>query len=58
MKHSIHPKIQEIYENDSKPDQFSGVDFMDLDDLLNEEQKLIKNTTRDFIKKRVSPIIN
>ena len=58
MKHSIHPKIQEIYENDSKLDQFSGVDFMDLDDLLNEEQKLIKNTTRDFIKKRVSPIIN
>ena len=37
-----------------KQDQFEGVDFLDLDDLLTEEQKLIRSSIRDFVKKEIS----
>ena len=40
-----------------KQDQFDGVDFLDLDDLLTEEQKLIRSSIRDFVKKEISPYI-
>ena len=40
-----------------KQDLFEGVDFLDLDDLLTEEQKLIRSTIRDFVKKEISPYI-
>jgi glutaryl-CoA dehydrogenase len=40
-----------------KQDQFEGVDFLDLDDLLTEEQKLIRSSIRDFVKKEISPYI-
>lgn len=40
-----------------KQDLFEGVDFLDLDDLLSEEQKLIRSSIRDFVKKEISPYI-
>jgi glutaryl-CoA dehydrogenase len=38
-------------------DRFNAPDFYQLDDLLTEEQKLIRNSIRDFVKKEISPII-
>lgn len=38
-------------------DQFEAPDFYHLDDLLTDEQKLIRNSIRDFVKKEISPII-
>lgn len=40
-----------------KQDLFEGVDFLDLDDLLTEEHKLIRNSIRDFVKREISPYI-
>ncbi|MDX5339516.1 MAG: acyl-CoA dehydrogenase family protein [Cyclobacteriaceae bacterium] len=40
-----------------KQDTFEGVDFLDLDDLLTEEHKLIRSSIRDFVKKEISPYI-
>lgn len=36
---------------------FRGVDFYDLDELLTEEQKAVRGTVRDWVSKRVIPII-
>jgi len=38
-------------------DGFESPDFYQLDDLLTEEQKLIRNSVRDFVKKEISPFI-
>jgi glutaryl-CoA dehydrogenase len=38
-------------------DRFEAPDFYQLDDLLTDEQKLIRNSIRDFVKKEISPII-
>jgi glutaryl-CoA dehydrogenase len=38
-------------------DVFESPDFYRIDDLLTEEQKLVRQSTREFIKKEVSPII-
>lgn len=40
-----------------KQDTFEGVDFLEIDDLLTEEQKLIRSSIRDFVKKEISPYI-
>ena len=36
---------------------FPGVDFLDFDSLLTEEQRLVRQTVRDFVDDRVMPII-
>ena len=36
---------------------FPGVDYLDFDSLLTEEQKLVRQTVRDFVDDRVMPII-
>lgn len=38
-------------------DRFQGHDYYGLDDLLTDEQKLIRDTVRAWVKKEVSPII-
>lgn len=38
-------------------DQFESPDYYQLDDLLTEEQKLVRSSLRDFVKKEISPII-
>ncbi len=40
-----------------KKDLFEGVDFLDVDDLLTEEHKLIRSSIRDFVKREISPYI-
>ena len=37
--------------------EFEPVDFYNVDDLLTEEQKLIRNSIRDFVSKEISPNI-
>ncbi len=40
-----------------KPDLFQAPDYYNLDDLLTEEHKLIRDSARAWVKKEVSPII-
>lgn len=40
-----------------RTDQFVSPDYLLLDDLLTEEQKLIRETVRSYVKKEISPII-
>ena len=40
-----------------KPDLFTSPDYFHLDELLTEEHRLIRNTSREWVKKEVSPII-
>ena len=39
------------------PDVFESPDFYQIDDLLTDEHKLIRQSVRDFVKKEISPII-
>lgn len=41
----------------AKQDQFEGVDFYQIDDLLTEEHQLIRSSIRDFVKREISPYI-
>jgi hypothetical protein len=41
-----------------KTDQFEAPDYYLLDDLLTDEQKLIRDTARAWVKKEISPIID
>jgi glutaryl-CoA dehydrogenase len=48
----VHPK------NDAmKPDLFEAPDYYNIDDLLSEEHKLIRDAARAWVKRDVSPII-
>ena len=38
-------------------DNFEGSDFYILDDLLTEEQRLIRDTVRDFVDDQIMPVI-
>ncbi|MDF2157722.1 acyl-CoA dehydrogenase family protein [Algoriphagus sp. CAU 1675] len=50
--------MEEVTINKSlKQDQFEGVDFLNIDDLLTDEHKLIRGSMRDFVKKEISPYI-
>lgn len=40
-----------------KPDLFSSPDYYEIDDLLTEEHLLVRESTRAWVKKAVSPII-
>jgi alkylation response protein AidB-like acyl-CoA dehydrogenase len=40
-----------------KTDNFQSPDYYNIDDLLSDEHKLIRNTVRDWVKQEVSPII-
>ena len=37
--------------------RFPGVDFMDFDSLLNDEERLVRETVRAFVDEKVKPII-
>jgi glutaryl-CoA dehydrogenase len=49
--------LDELYESNRGKDKFIAPDFYGVDDLLSEEQKLIRDSVRDWVKKNVSPII-
>ncbi|APU68625.1 MULTISPECIES: acyl-CoA dehydrogenase family protein [Christiangramia] len=40
-----------------KPDQFQSPDYYNLDELLSDEHKMVRDATREFVKREVSPII-
>ncbi|RZS99749.1 acyl-CoA dehydrogenase family protein [Aquimarina brevivitae] len=40
-----------------KPDLFEAPDYYNLDDLLTEEHKLVRDAARSWVKREVSPII-
>ena len=40
-----------------KPDLFEAPDYYNLDDLLSEEHKLVRDAARQWVKRDVSPII-
>ncbi len=40
-----------------KPDLFNAPDYYQMDDLLTEDHKLIRQAARDWVKKEISPII-
>ena len=40
-----------------KPDLFEAPDYYNLDELLTDEHKLVRNAARDWVKREVSPII-
>jgi len=40
-----------------KPDQFQAPDYYNIDDLLTDEHKMVRDATREFVKREVSPII-
>jgi len=37
--------------------KFGGVDFIDFDSQLNDEEKLVRQTAREFVENEVIPII-
>ncbi|MBX2912866.1 MAG: acyl-CoA dehydrogenase family protein [Cyclobacteriaceae bacterium] len=45
------------HKKSMKRDSFEHPDFYQLDGLLTEEQKLIRGSMRDFVKKEISPYI-
>jgi len=38
-------------------DLFQAPDYYNMDDLLNEEHKMVRDAARDWVKKCISPII-
>ena len=40
-----------------KPDLFEAPDYYNLDDLLSEEHKLVRDAARQWVKRDISPII-
>src|SRR6202171_1978200 len=36
---------------------FAGVDYLDFDSLLTEDQRLVRDTVRDWVEEKVLPII-
>ncbi len=43
--------------NSIRTDNFESPDFYQLDDLLTDEQKLIRNSMRTFVKKEITPFV-
>ena len=41
----------------AKTDNFQSPDYFNIDELLTEEHKLIRETVRNYVKKEISPII-
>lgn len=41
----------------ARTDDFGGVDYLLIDELLSTEHKLVRDATRDFVKTEISPII-
>lgn len=49
--------LDELYGANRGKDRYTAPDFYAIDDLLTEEQKLIRDSVREWVKKDLSPII-
>ena len=41
----------------ARTDVFTSPDYFNVDELLTDEQKLIREAVRNYVKKEISPII-
>lgn len=48
---------EQNFHKSSKKDLFEAPDYYQMDELLSEEHKLIRDSVREWVKKEVSPII-
>ena len=53
----MNNEVSKLKEINGGKDKFSHPDFYQIDDLLNEEQLLIRSSIRDWVKTEISPII-
>lgn len=53
----MNNEVSKLKEINGGKDKFSHPDFYQIDDLLSEEQLLIRSSIRDWVKKEISPII-
>lgn len=51
------PHMRPLKNNDMKPDLFQAPDYYNLDELLSDEHKLVRDAAREWVKRDVSPII-
>ena len=49
--------LQDLKAANQSKDRYVAPDFYQIDDLITEEQKLIRSSVRDWVKKDLSPII-
>lgn len=49
--------MRPLKNNDMKPDLFQAPDYYNLDELLSDEHKLVRDAAREWVKRDVSPII-
>ena len=49
--------LDELYEINRGKDKYVAPDFYIIDDLLTDEQKLIRDSVRDWVKNNISPDI-
>lgn len=54
---TLTEKQPKTAQKSAKTDEFVSPDFYNIDDLLSEEHRLIRDSVRDFVKQDISPII-
>ena len=57
FKQILNLFIFESKINSMRPDLFEAPDYYNLDDLLSEEHKLVRDAARQWVKRDISPII-
>ena len=50
-------EISDLLSSNQGKDRYVAPDFYAIDDLLTEEQKLIRSSVREYVKRELSPII-
>ncbi|MFT5724510.1 MAG: glutaryl-CoA dehydrogenase [Bacteroidia bacterium] len=50
--------FESLKAHNNQVDSFTHPDFYDIDDLLTEEHKLVRDSVRSWVKKEISPIID
>ena len=53
----LNNKKFKVHNMAAKTDNFQSPDYFNVDDLLTEEHKLIRESVRNYVKKEISPII-
>ena len=50
-------EISDLLSANQRKDRYNAPDFYAIDDLLTDEQKLIRSSVREYVKRELSPII-
>lgn len=50
-------ELEDLYQANRGKDRYTAPDFYNIDDLLTEEHKLVRQSVRDWVKRDLSPII-